>query len=540
MRILAAVILLHLVLVQPNFPPALTWSALWRFPLELPAIILLMIALGTHPVRRGVQALLTVSLTLVVVLKTADLVSFNALSRSFNPVADFPLIDAFVRLLAGNIGPVLTGAAILGAVLVTVLVAVLIWAALGVWSRAVRGDSGRGPIAGGAAVLAVGAWALVAVEVAEQMEIWEPPTSPPGIALTARIGVERAVTARQTLAELRDFRAAMANDPFTDAPGLFAAIDRDVLIIFVESYGRTSLDTPYYADVHRETLGRYEAQLRDAGLSLQSGILGSPTHGGQSWLAHSTIANGMWIDNQVSYQAILASGRETLYHHAANNGFHTATVMPQITLDWPEADLMGFDTVLPFDALGYEGLPFNWVTTPDQFTLSRLDRLLRDPTDRMPLFVQVALISSHAPWVPVPEILPWDAMGDGTVFNEIAASGDTPAVVWRDRERVRFQYRLAVDYALQSVFEYALLHADTPPLMLIVGDHQTATHIGLDDRREVPLHVIGPAHLVTRLSTIAPASGLLPGADLQAVPMDAVRDLFLEAFTALPPVEEGG
>lgn len=526
LRLIAATLVLYLVLIQPNHPAAMTWGAFRVFPLELPAIVLALIALGGTRGSLVLRVGLTAALTVIVLLKGADFVSFNALSRGFNPVADLPLIDAFIRLLSGTLGPVLAGAAVVGAVLLAILVAWLIWWALGVWSRVILPPIGAA-ITGVAAIFAT---VLVVAEAGHTMGRWALPVTPPGTAFTARVGAERVVIVRRTLAELHVFRQEVASDPFTDAEGLFAAIDRDVLIIFVESYGRTSFDTPFYADVHGETLATYDTRLRDLGLSVQSGFLGSPTHGGQSWLAHSTVANGMWIDNQVRYAAALASGRETLYHHAANAGLRTATVMPQITLDWPEADVMGFEQVLVFDDLGYEGLPFNWVTMPDQFTLAALDRLLRDGEDPRHLVAQIALISSHAPWVPVPEIVPWDAIGDGTVFNEIASSGDTPEVVWRDRERVRFQYRLAVDYALQAVFEYAVLHAEDPPLMVVIGDHQAASFIGLDERREVPVHIIGPAHLVSTLDAIAPSGGLLPEEGSGVVPMDALRDILLHAF----------
>lgn len=534
-RLAIAALILFLVLIQPNHPAALAWGALGVFPLELPAILLAMIAVGRESFGRMLRALLTVGLTLIAILKTADIVMIDALSRGFNPVADLPLIDAFVRLLSGTLGPVLTGAASVGAVLLAAVIAWLIWWALGVWSRVTMRPV-PGWIAGIGAVLST---TFVVAEAGETMGQWDLPTSPPGTAFTARLGAERVVTMRRTWAELRVFREDVANDPFTDADGLFARIDRDVLIIYVESYGRTSFDTPFYADLHRQTLSTYETRLANLGLTMQSGFLGSPTHGGQSWLAHSTVANGMWIDNQVRYGAALSSGRETLFHHAANAGLRTATVMPQITLDWPEALVMGFEDILAFEDLGYEGLPFNWVTTPDQFTLAALDRLLRDNDDPRHLFAQIALISSHAPWVPVPEIVPWDDIGDGTIFNEIAASGDTPAVVWRDRERVRFQYRLAIDYALQAVFEYAVLHARNPPLMVVIGDHQAASSIGLDERREVPVHVIGPASLVTPLSEIAPTVGLLPGDDVDVIPMDALRDIFLQAYSETPD-QRGG
>ncbi|MEM9780465.1 MAG: sulfatase, partial [Pseudomonadota bacterium] len=487
-----------------------------------------LVALGQSRASYIFRGVLTAALTLIAILKLADLVSFNALARGFNPAADLPLIDAFVRLLTGALGPLLTGAAVLGAVLGAALLALLLWWATGVWSRVAVPRL----VARASALAALLATVIAVAEVGSIMRGWTLPVAPPGAAFTARLGVERVVMVRTTLAEMKSFRAAVQQDPFANAPALFEAIDRDVLVIFVESYGRTSLDTPFYAEVHRETLARYEAQLSGLGLSMQSGILSAPTQGGQSWLSHATFANGLWVDNQIRYGAVLSSGRETLFHHAANNGFHTAAVMPQITLDWPESERMGFDTVLAAADLGYRGLAFNWVTMPDQFTLAVLDRKLRTGGQEQRLFAQVALASSHAPWVPVPEILPWEAIGDGQIYNDVVTSGDPPEVVWRDRERVRAQYRHAVDYALRTVFEYAVLHAADPPLMIVIGDHQAAEFIALDGRPDVPIHVIGPEHLVRPVAPTLPHRGLLPGDDVPVIAMDRMRDILLNAYSS--------
>lgn len=528
--VVLATLILHLVLIQPNHPGAMTWEALFVFPLELPAIVLALLALGQTRASFVLRAVLVGVLTLIVVLKVADFISFNALSRGFNPVADLFLVDAFIRLLAGAVGPFLAVAAVIGAVLATAVIAALLWWATGVWARMAV------PVAAArvTSFLAIFATAVMVADAGRTMGAWHLPTNPPGIAFTARVGAERVQTVRTTLEELRSFRADIQQDRFADHPNLLGAIDRDVIVVFVESYGRTSIDTAFYAETHRETLARYEAQLDDLGLATRSGFLKAPTRGGQSWLSHATFSNGLWIDSQIRYGAALSSGRDTLFHHAAKSGFHTAAVMPQITLDWPEADRMGFDTVLPAADLGYQGLPFNWVTMPDQFTLAALDRLLRSGQDARPLFAQVALASSHAPWVPIPEILPWDEIGEGQVYNAVAVSGDPPEVVWRDRERVREQYRLAVDYALKAVFEYAVLHAKDPPLLLVIGDHQAAEFIALDDRAEVPFHVIGPDHLVDPLADVAPERGLIPGDAAPVVAMDRMRDLLLKAFS--PPV----
>lgn len=532
---IGAALVLHLVLIQPNHPSAMTWRALFVFPLELPAILLALLTLGRSGLGQGVRVAMTVVLTAIALLKTADFVSFTALSRGFNPVTDLSLIDAFSRLMTGSLGVGLAIVVALVSLLAAALLAALLWWASGVWS----GLHWPRPARLAAAPLALLASGVAIAEVGHTMNRWTLPYAPAGTAFTARLGVERVALIRDTRARLAAFDEAAAQDPFTDAGALFAAIDRDVLVIFIESYGRTSFDTPFYAETHRATLAAAEARLSDLGLAMQSGFLTSPTQGGQSWLAHTTFANGLWVDNQISHAAALASGRQTLYHHAAAHGFRTATLMPQITLDWPESATMGFEDILVAADTGYAGLPFNWVTMPDQYTLATLDRLLRNDADPRHLFVQIALVSSHAPWTPVPELLPWDAITDGTEFNEMAQAGDAPEVVWRDHDRVRDQYRLAVDYTLQVVFDYAALHADNPPLIIAVGDHQAAGFIALDERAEVPVHVIGPEALVTRLSPLAPAPGLLPPTATEAIGMETARDIILRAFRADGTAELG-
>lgn len=532
-RLVAAALALHLVLIQPNHPAAMTWRALLLVPLELPVLMLALVAVRG----RALQVLriaLSGALTLLVILKTADFAMFTALARGFNPVADVMLIEAGLRLLAGSVGAVPAVLAGLAAILAAVGIGWAIWWATGVWGG-LAAPRRTAWIAGTGALLSA---VLAVAEIGQAMDRWSLGISPPGAAFTARVGVERVVMVRDTLRDLRAFRIAARQDPFAEASGLLGRIDRDVLVVFVESYGRTSLDTPFYAGMHRATLARNEAVLRDLGLAMVSGLVTSPTRGGQSWLAHATFANGLLVNDQTRYGAVLASGRETLFHIAARSGFRTAAVMPQITLDWPESAVMGFDKVLPAADLGYEGAAFNWVTMPDQFTFAALDRLVREDGTAAPSFVQVALGSSHAPWVPVPDLVAWETIGDGRVFNEMARSGPTPEEVWRDRDRVRAQYREAVDYALSVVFAYAARHAGDPPLMIVLGDHQAADFVALDTRAEVPVHVIGPPDLVAGIAHWGWADGLIPDASAPLRGMQDMRDLLIEAYSG-PGVQAG-
>ena len=533
-------VFLYLLLIMPNHPDALTWRALLFFPLELPALLFGLAVLGRGRFGALARVLITLLLVPIVILKGADFAMFSALSRGFNPVADLPLIDAGMRLLASTWGLVPTVLAVCAAIVAAGLLFVLVWWATGVWAGLALFNAPAKMALAGFAVLFAG----LSLADLGHAKGWNWPLNlgfnPPGSAFTARVGVERVQLVQSTLEGLKLFRAAAVTDPFADTPNLLDRIDRDVVIVFVESYGRTSFDTPLFTDLHPATLAAGEARLAEKGLAMASGFLTSPTQGGQSWLAHSTFANGLWISDQTRYRAALVSGRQTLFHIAARSGFETAAVMPQITMDWPEAAFMGYDKVFAAKDLGYKGLPFNWVTMPDQFTFTAMDRLLRDtPADR-PRFVVTATGSSHAPWVPVPRMVPWDQVGDGQIFNEMAAEGDAPDVVWRDRDRVRAQYRLAIDYALQNVLSYAERHAANPPLMIILGDHQAAGFVALDERSDVPIHVIGPADLVARAKAWAPYPGLIPPADASPVPMDEMRDLILRAFSSGLAPDAGG
>jgi hypothetical protein len=152
---------------------------------------------------------------------------------------------------------------------------------------------------------------------------------------------------------------------------------------------------------------------------------------------------------------------------------------------------------------------------------------------------QVALVSSHAPWVPVPDMIDWDALGDGSIFGPQAARGDPPEVVWRDRDRVRDQYRRAIDYTLTAVLDYAA-RQDVPALMVVLGDHQSAPMISQSDSFDVPVHLIGPPDVLAHFDAWGWTPGLVPDADLTPWPMDAFRDRFLGALSSGAPSQAAG
>ena len=495
-RLLLAALLMQAALALPD-----------GLSLELP-LLLVGLSLAGRWLRLPVLVLLVV----LAVQKLADLAMMHTLGRRFDVVVDLPLVDAGLRLIAGSFGRVAALACVLAALLALAAIILAARWATAQWSRTAR----LVPRLGLALLLAA-----VLLPLAQPR------------ALNLQFVAAHLSGSAQTLAALRDLRARAAQDAMSGRSDLLAGIDREVLVIFVESYGRASFDVPLYADRHLATLGRAQAALTQAGLAMRSGFLSSPTQGGQSWLAHATFASGLRIADQASHRALLASPRRGLFHHAQAAGFRTAAVMPGITRPWPEAARMGFDRVLAAADLGYCGPPFNWVTMPDQFTLAAADRLL-GPGDRQRLFAQIVLISSHAPWTPVPRLIDWADIGCGTVFADMATAGPSPREVWRDRRTVREYYRDTLDYALQTVAAYALRHADAAPLLIVLGDHQAAPDIALDDRPQVPLHIIGPAALVDQTAAWGLTPGLIPPRTQPAIPMERMRDLILTGFRPHP------
>ncbi len=515
--------LVFAVLVLPNHPDTLRWSALGRFPLELPVILLGVLATGR---RWGIPVAVAILLMAVTFLKLADIGMFAAYNRTFNPILDAFLIDAGIGLLSDSIGKPLTYLAVIAAVLFTAVLFFAVWQSLRAWAGMQVPPRVRIIAACGAALF--GSWTVA--NAGHQLKYWQFESSPPGTAWTSQLAFGRALDMRNTAADLVQFSRDAKQDIYGDMVGLLDKLrGRDVTLIYIESYGRASFDNPLYAPTHMQTLTDLSGPITDAGFAMKSGWLTSPTAGGQSWLAHGALSSGLWTTDQGRYTAMLASGKKSLFHIAQEAGFRTATVMPAITIAWPESSKMGFDQVFAAADIPYKGEPFNWVTMPDQFTLSAYPDLIGG--DTQDTFIQIALISSHAPWVPVPDMVAWEDVGDGIIFNEMAARGPTPRVLWKNRDDVREAYRKAVDYSLQATFEHVARLGDAAPLVIVVGDHQAAGFVAGSDNRDVPVHMIGPADVVAMIDSWGWTDGLIPAADAPVRRMDTFRNDFIAAFT---------
>ena len=472
---------------------------------------------------------------LLAAVALADSAVRQILARPLNLYLDVHLLDSVIDLLTGTLGLVpgaLVALATLG------LLALLTWFLSGLLRHVRVPRAGVRVRAAGLALVACFGVLFGLRATRTDLPALARTTALPG----ATVATEQTRHLFRMLNERDVFLSELAHQPasYADLPGLLQQLrGRDVLLAFIESYGISTLEDPRYAPVLRPRLAELEHRIAKARLHVTTGSLVAPTQGGQSWFSHGSLLSGAWLDNQLRYDLLLASGRETLIDDFRRAGYRTVAVMPAITLAWPEGDRLGYDQVLARKSIDYAGPALNWVTMPDQFTWSFLQRHVRgeSASDAKPLFAELSLVSSHAPWTPILPVLDdWDSIQDGSVFARWAQAGERPADLWRDSERVREHFALSVDYAVAAMTSYAERFVDDETLLIVLGDHQPAPLITGDDAsRAVPVHVIsGDPVLVRPFTEWGFQPGAFPDPGQSARRMDAFRDWFVRAFSEAP------
>jgi hypothetical protein len=524
---------LSLLWALPVEPSELRLARLAPIALEIAALFALLAlipSLRRGWSGRGLRWLVGGATALIVLLKLAELVIRSSLGRPLDPLLDLDLVPSIMRLLTGTLGGALGWLALAGLSAVPIIVFLISLVAMRAAQRSLEERGARLATLAGAAAAAL---LLLGQQILPQAFEGYRPVS----IMTSQTLVDEWRRGAQGLTEFAAFKRQLASDAYAGMPPeqlLSGLGDVDVLLVYFESYGRSALEEERYAATILPRLKAFETQLAGHGLHVASGYLTSPTMGGQSWLAHGTLESGLWIDKQSLYDRLVAAReRLTLTRAFARAGHRTVTVRPAITLPWPEGRELGFQQIYAAKDLGYRGRPYNWITMPDQYTLAEFERRERAGS-HPPLYAEMALISSHAPWTPVPPVLEdWSAIGDGTVFSRWADMGDPPEVVWRDPERVREQYTLSIDYVLGVLASYAVHFVDRRTLLIVVGDHQPAPLItGEGAGRDVPIHVIsGSAPLLEPFLAWGLRPGMVPAPDQPVRRMDQFRDWFLGAFS---------
>jgi hypothetical protein len=332
----------------------------------------------------------------------------------------------------------------------------------------------------------------------------------------------------------REFADESTVDAFANTPSdqlLTGLKGKDVVVAFVESYGRTAIESPEMAPGIDKVLDDGSRQLREAGYASRSGWLTSPTAGGGSWLAQSTLMSGLWIKNQKRYDTFIASDRTTLNGYFGKADFRTLAVAPGVKKDWPEARVFGFDKIYAAHTLGYQGPKFSWSWMPDQYVLSHFEKTEHGP-EHAPMMAEIPLTSSHMPWTPLPSLVDWDAVGDGSVFAPMATSTGSKDALYRNGPQVRARYAAAIRYTLSSLISYVQKYGDDDMVLVFLGDHQPIPLVaGQNASHDVPITIVAKdPKVMDRVSGWGWTDGLNPAPKAPVWPMSDFRDKFLTTF----------
>jgi hypothetical protein len=524
---LAAVVVLAALLL-PNEIARITPGAFLRIPAEALLGIAVLLAVPSRA-RPATAALLGSGLGALTLLKILDMGFHATLGRPFDVLTGWGSLADGAIFLAQSAGP---GRAVVACVAAAVLAVAVVGATTWSVDRLCRFVVLRQPRAAAAIVaVATTVWSGCVATEAQLV---------PGIEIAsdsaATLALYRAQQIRADVADLQEFGAEVAVDPFRATPDdrlLNALRGKDVVFAFVESYGRVALEDPGLAPGVTGVLDHGTRRLADAGFAARSAYLTSPTTGAGSWLAHATFLSGLWVDGQQRHDALHETDHHTLVSDFGRAGWRTVGVMPGVFLDWPEGAFYRYDRIYDFDELGYRGPRMSFATMPDQYTLKAFEELERSRSERGPVMAEIPLVTSHAPWTPLPPFLDWNEVGDGSVYGFLDGRGEQPeAILTRDPATVREDYRRSVEYSLTSLVSYIETYGDDDLVVVLLGDHQPSPVVtGGTADRDVPITIVAkdPA-VLERISGWRWQNGLRPGPRAPVWRMDAFREELLTAF----------
>jgi phosphatidylglycerophosphate synthase len=523
-----ALMALWIDLLAPDRLWQLSLAAFIRIPVEVLVLVAVALVLPLWP-RRIVATIAGILFGLLTIDKILNIAFYEELDRAFNPANDWSSIGPAKGVIRDAIGSTLTNIVLVAAVIGLILILSVITAAT-IHITAVAARHRRGVVRGLAALAAI--WGLSA-----GLSLQLIPGSPVASASATGLAVAQVRATQAALSDPRRFEQALHSpDPEATVPAsdlLTGLRGKDVIIAFVESYGQVAVRGTSFSPGVDAVLRQQTGSLTRAGWSTQSAWLTSPTFGGISWLAHSTLESGLWVNSNQRYGELLASKRFTLSDAFDKAGWHTVADDPSDNVTWrPGTYFYHYDQLYDRLNVGYRGPTFSYSSMPDQYTLAAFQRNELTPGHK-PVMAEIDLTSSHIPWAPLPAMVPWNKVGNGSIFDPQPARSESAATVWRNSSTVRQFYGQSIQYSLTALTSWVTELNDPNLVLILLGDHQPHTAVsGPGANHEVPISIVARDPLVFK--QIAPwhwQDGLLPGPDSPLEPMDAFRNQFLDTFS---------
>jgi sulfatase-like protein len=501
----AALLVLNFALTLGN-----VWPTPWIEPrpeisVEVAALVLGLAAYAELAARRGFAqpgrrtALWLAALMFVLTIgRYADVTAPALYGRPVNLYWDARHLPNVGAMLAEVAKPWMLAAFLAGLVAFVALIGGALYFALARVERSLTDARSRRPLGALAAVLVA---AYFVGYVLEPIGYW---FSAPVLA-----------TYRDQLAFVLEARSDTARRALPDRPLAPSDLGRvrgaDVLLIFLESYGAVTYDSPPIAEMVANGRRELAAAAAATGREVSSAFVESTTFGGSSWLAHSSLLTGLDVREPGTYDLLLTQERPTLPKRFASAGYRTLAVMPGLKNDWPEGGFYGFDSILGEHELDYRGPEFGWWRIPDQYSLAKLDSLALTSGARARVFLFFPTINTHIPFRPTPPYqADWNrVLGAHPFDDDAAAASIAQSPDWASLE---VPYAESFVYTLKYLGGYLRARPDADFVLVLLGDHQPASIVtGVGARWDVPVHVITTREAVTRALRDA---GFVAGLDL--------------------------
>ena len=305
----------------------------------------------------------------------------------------------------------------------------------------------------------------------------------------------------------------------------------DVYLFIVESYGYTLYSEPVHFNLIEPELQEFQDRLNQAGFRIASTFLDSPAFGGNSWLADSTLATGVRIDNEAAYQLLHDSEVKPVAQFFNEIGYRTVVAMPATTYAWPEGEFYRFERKYYYKDFDYAGPNLKWAPMTDQYVLDFIHRNEVQGASR-PLFIQYVMISGHYPFNMIPNFFEdWSQIGDGSIYHREESVNVLPIKPGNQTAGAE-GYVAAMAYELKLLREYLSNYVDREALVIVVGDHQPYSGItGKNKPRSVPLHVISrSSDFLTPFLDRGYTEGLIPDQALPHAGLETFLPSLLENF----------
>jgi phosphatidylglycerophosphate synthase len=532
LTILAALVV-WVALVAPYKPGDLTLNAFFRIPLEGLVLIAVASVLPRIP-RRILAVSCGLVLTAVVVLKVINYEMFTLYDRPYDPLGDTSQLGNGIETLRSLVGGTEAKLIEVAAVAGTVVVAVVLVLAMLRLTRVAADNRHRAlrTVAGVGAVWAL-CWALGTQLISH---------TPIASTLSASLVVNEVNALRADIHDRAVFAKQINHDPERNIPAnqlLTSLRGKDVLLVFIEAYGQQAVEGRSFSPEVDAALAEGNKRLASAGFSSRSGFLDSATYGGISWLAHSSLQAGLWVDNQDRYNQLITAKRFTLAQAFKEAGWRTVADDPSNDRPWPQGKAFyHYDQVYNRYQVGYHGPTYTYATMPDQYMFAALQRLELGKPHRKPLFAEVDTISSHMPWNRIPQEIGWNQVGNGSIYNKTPMIHETGAF-WSTPSRVQAAYGTSIVYALNTLTSFVQHYGNKNLVMIVLGDHQPLPIVsGTNSNHDVPISII--AHdpkVLKQIGSWGWNPGLKPSPNAPVWPMNAFRNRFLTAFDSHPAAQ---